>query len=80
MKTKFTMDLVWHNCGLMRPAEDKNPDLYVTDGNVVFKAAYSSTTGWYNMKNFKYLPDDEIERYWWADITRTVSGDQRFAG
>lgn len=78
MDNKFLMGLVWHNCANNPPEESRNLDLYATDGQIVFRAAYGSETGWYNVKSFKYLPDDELERYWWADINGTVKNEERF--
>lgn len=78
MHDNFLMEIAWHNCANDPPKEKRNLDLYATDGQVVFRAAYGENTGWYNVKSFKYLPDNELVRYWWADINRAVKSENRF--
>lgn len=78
MKDKFTMSLVWHNCKTCPPNEEYNSCLYVTKGGYIFKAVYYGPDAWINKENNCHLPYDELHKYWWADIIRTVATSQEF--
>ena len=80
MTRKFTMELVWHNCYLYPPREERNNKLYVTDGVEIFKASYDIEHGWsvefFDTKAILTL--NGMRKFWWADINQTLQADSRF--
>lgn len=75
---KFTMELVWHNCCYYPPREDFNSSLYVTDGFSLFEAKYSSKIGWDAYGYYGHIRNEDLDKWWWADIAQTVQKEQRF--
>ena len=78
---KFVMELVWHNCYDCPPKEIWNNKLYVTDGTRVSRAEYHRYDGcdrWWDAYLNDYIPDQELSKYWWADIEQTVQNVPRF--
>lgn len=73
---KFTMNLVWHNCLECPPEESHNDCLFMTDGVNVFPVTYDNVSGWYDIVDgcCAYVGS----HHYWADIERTVQGDERF--
>ena len=79
MTRKFTMELVWHNCYLYPPKEERNNNLYVTDGKEVFKASYDMEVGWVlEVSGSTGILSLGARKFWWADINQTVQADSRF--
>lgn len=68
---KFKMELTWHNCKTYPPKEIYNPWLIYTDGNNIDSFAYYKKYGF-------PVTDDELHKYWWADISRTVRESIKF--
>ena len=68
---KFTMELVWHNCLTYPPEEKYNENLYITDGDIIYKARYSEPYGWWNADLWCYVTEEELIKLWWADISQT---------
>ena len=68
---KFKMELTWHNCKTCPPKETFNPWLIYTDGYNIDYFAY------YNKYGFPIV-DDELHKYWWADLSRTVRESKKF--
>ena len=79
LERKFAMSLVWHNCYLYPPAEECNNNLYLTDGKSVWRAEYDTRDGWHINGTYEFLPSNSLRKYWWADISQTVQGEERFA-
>lgn len=77
MERKFTMNLTWHNCHLYPPKEVYNDDLYITDGEFVWKATYSLYGGW-RAESSKLQPDT-LYMYWWADLKQTINKEDKFS-
>ena len=75
---KFTMELVWHNCGTYPPSEAWSNRLYITDGNFVSKARYRSDDIWYSEYTKSYIPKEMLYKYWWSDLQQTVQCESRF--
>lgn len=68
---KFKMELTWHNCKTCPPKEVFNPWLIYTDGNHIDSLVY--------YKKYGFPPnEDELHKYWWADISRTVRESKEF--
>ena len=68
---KFKMELTWHNCKTYPPKETFNPWLIYTDGYNIDYLVY------YNKYGFP-VPKDELHKYWWADLSRTVQESKEF--
>lgn len=77
---KFKMELTWHNCKTCPPEEKRNNTLYATDGSYVFDVIYDSEYGWYNLREFVYIPPENLYKFWWADINQTVHKTYKFNG
>ena len=63
------MELTWHNCKTYPPEEDFNPFLIITDGKNIDYCAYYKKYG---------FPASFDDKYWWADISRTVRQSMEF--
>ena len=68
---KFKMELTWHNCKTCPPKEVFNPWLMITDGYNTESFVY------YNKYGFPFA-EDELHKYWWADLARTVRESHEF--
>ena len=77
-KNKFTIELVWHNCYDYPPKEHWNKNLYISDGTYVSKVWYDKQYGWWEYDKGDYIPQEELNKHWWADIEQTVQGEKRF--
>lgn len=67
---KFAMNLTWHNCVNFTPYEERNSQLYVTDGKSVYEAVWKDGRFWY--RENKGVPIECDENWWWADVLQTV--------
>ena len=68
---KFKIELTWHNCKTYPPKETYNPFLIITNGSKTTCCSYH--------KNYGFpVEDEELHKYWWADISRTVSESNEF--
>ena len=68
---KFKMELTWHNCKTCPPKESFNPWIIYTNGYFIDSFVY------YDKRGFP-IAKDELHKYWWADISRTVRESKRF--
>ena len=68
---KFKIELTWHNCKYCPPAEIYNPLLVITNGNDVDYCSYHKRYGF-------PVSEDELHKYWWADLARTVRESTEF--
>lgn len=68
---KFKMELTWHNCKYYPPAEHYNPLLVITDGHNVDYCSYYKKYGF-------PVEENELHKYWWADLARTVREYKEF--
>lgn len=68
---KFKMYLTWHNCKTCPPKEAFNPWLIITNGHNTDSFVY------YDKYGFP-VSDDELHKYWWADLARTVRESKEF--
>ena len=68
---KFKMELTWHNCKSYPPAEDHNPWLVYTNGYYIDSLVYNKKYGF-------PVPEEDLHKYWWADIARTVNETPQF--
>lgn len=66
---KFKMELTWHNCKTCPPEEEWNTCLAYTDGNDIAWCVYN--------KRFP-IKEDELHKFWWADVRRTVRESAEF--
>lgn len=75
------MELVWHNCKTNYPEEVTNDSLIMTDGIEVFDAFWYRPDGFMiNTKHGWYGIYEDLDKWYWADIRRTVRADDRFKG
>ena len=72
MNDKFKMELTWHNCATHPPKEWINETLFVSDGESIHKARYNIRLGWWCVELWDYIPNDDLNNYWWADIQQTI--------
>lgn len=72
MKDKFTKEVVWHNCVTCPPSEVFNSNLFITSGAEVFAVGYDRNTGWYRKDVGKFIPEQYLDEYWWADLDQTM--------
>lgn len=77
MNNKFTMELVWHNCKTYPPKEPYNPRLLVTDGTTIHEMIWDEAFEGF-LKIGLEIRDDDLNKYWWADIRQTVQGEPKF--
>ena len=75
---KFIMELIWHNCQTNPPQEDKNNNLYISNGNFVHKVLYNKDFGWCDWNMGVIIPNERLSEYWWADIEQTARGCRQF--
>ena len=71
MIDKFKMELTWHNCKTCPPKEVFNPWLVYTNGYYIDSLMYYKKYGF-------PAKDDELHKFWWADISRTVQESKEF--
>lgn len=72
MKDKFTKEVVWHNCATYPPSEVFNSHLFVAGGAEVFTVIYDRDLGWYHRGAGDFIPDQYLDKYWWADLDQTM--------
>ena len=68
---KFKMELTWHNCRTCPPKEDYNSFLIITNGYHIDHCPYYKRYGF-------PIAQDELHKFWWADISRTVRESDKF--
>lgn len=75
---KFVMELVWHNCLSYPPKETWNKNLYITDGTYISKVWYDKQYGWWEYDKGDYIPQEKLNKHWWADLEQTIQNVPRF--
>ena len=78
MPNKFKMFLTWHNCATYPPEELYNNRLIATDGIRVFEVAYHKELGWKRKDHNMFLPQQHLNKYYWADLEHTIRDYQEF--
>lgn len=78
MKDKFTIELVWHNCKTYPPKEDKNNNLFISNGEFVHKVFYNIEFGWCDCNLGILIPEERLSEFWWADLEQTVREEKEF--
>lgn len=76
--TKFTTELVWHNCLTNPPKEFENNTLIVTNGKEVWGLSWHRAEGYFIAeREWSLTKLDNLENWWWADIEKVVQNKAR---
>ena len=69
------MGFTWRNCKTDPPSEDKS-ELFLTDGEKIYKINYSKTKGFFDSYVERVIPEDWLGKLWWAqnEWIKTPSG------
>lgn len=72
MNQFFTTIVTWKNCKTQPPVDKWNSNLFLTDGKILYPAAFDKQCGWFLKDSMQNLPKTSLDKFWWADINEAI--------